>query len=175
MQEGKDPETGRFLPGNRFWEARSSHGRKPTFESPEQLEAACLEYFKWNEDNPLWEVKAFHAAGEITYANVPKMRAMTIWGLCGFLDISKLTWDNYRANPDFIAVITRVEEGIRQQKFEGASAEFLNANIIARDLGLRDKQEHTGPGGGPVEHKVITHDMSSEQAAEIYRNLLSGD
>ena len=30
---------------------------------------------------------------------------------------------------------------IRTQKFEGASAGLLNANIIARDLGLSDKTE----------------------------------
>lgn len=39
--------------GNRFWEARSSHGRNPKFESPEALWAACCEYFEWADDNPL--------------------------------------------------------------------------------------------------------------------------
>lgn len=41
--------------GNRFWEARSSHGRNPKFESPEALWAACCEYFEWVEANPLPE------------------------------------------------------------------------------------------------------------------------
>lgn len=36
--------------------------------------------------------------------------------------------------------MTRVEQIIRQQKFEGAAAELLNPNIIARDLGLADKK-----------------------------------
>jgi hypothetical protein len=36
-----------------------------------------------------------------------------------------------------------VEEIIRTQKFEGASADLLNPNIIARDLGLADKQDNT--------------------------------
>lgn len=37
-----------------------------------------------------------------------------------------------------------MEEIIRTQKFEGASADLLNPNIIARDLGLAEKQEHSG-------------------------------
>lgn len=144
VQEGQDPKTGRYLPGNRFWEARSSHGRKPKFESPEILEKACAEYFEWNETHPLWERKVFHSNGELTEADIPKMRAMTIWGLCGFLDIDQSTWEDYRAKSDFLLVITRIEKGIKQQKFEGAAAEFLNPNIIARDLGLRDKKEFSG-------------------------------
>jgi hypothetical protein len=75
--------------GNRFWEARSSHGRKPKFASPEILWDACCEYFDWNEANPLWEVKSYMYQGAPVQDQIPKMRAMTIFGLCGFLDISK--------------------------------------------------------------------------------------
>ncbi len=138
--------------GNQFWKARSSHGRKPIFKSPKDLEKACLEYFEWVEANPLYEEKVFHAQGEITRTQIAKMRAMTIMGLCQFLDISQVTWFDYASKKDFSNVTTRVEEAIRQQKFEGAAAEFLNPNIIARDLGLRDKQELTGS----VEHKVTS-------------------
>ncbi len=81
---------------------------------------------------------------------VAKMRAMTIMGLCNFLDIAMATWQEYRGKQDFSAVVSRVEQIIRQQKFEGASADLLNPNIIARDLGLADKQEHMGEGGGPL-------------------------
>ena len=38
-------------------------------------------------------------------------------------------------------IITRIREAIYQQKFEGASVGAFNANIIARDLGLADKQD----------------------------------
>lgn len=136
--------------GNRFWEARSSHGRKPIFASPEQLETACLEYFAWVEENPLWEAKAFCHQGNVTMANLPKMRAMTLDGLCLFLDIDDQTWRNYAAKQDFVGVTARVEKAIRHQKFAGAAADLLNANIIARDLGLADKSEVTGKDGAPL-------------------------
>ncbi len=87
--------------GNRFWEARSSHGRNPKFESPEALWAACCEYFEWADDNPLWEGKVFSYQGEIIKANVPKMRAMTISGLCTFLDITRANMGNLPVNGRF--------------------------------------------------------------------------
>lgn len=141
--------------GNKFWEARSSHGRKPIFGSPEQLWEACTQYFEWAEENPLWEVRTFAYQGEVTQEPVAKMRAMTISGMCLFLDISEDCWANYRAKEDFVGVTTRAEKIIYNQKFAGAAADLLNANIIARDLGLKDSvsAEHTGKDGGPIETK----------------------
>lgn len=128
---------------NQFWKARSSHGRKPVFESPEQLESAADEYFQWVEDNPLYEQKVFAYQGDVTKTDVYKMRAMTIDGLCVFLDIGTSTWHDYRQKDDFSDVVSKIETVIRTQKFAGAAADLLNANIIARDLGLKDKTDVT--------------------------------
>ena len=38
-------------------------------------------------------------------------------------------------------IAARVDDIIRTQKFEGAAAELLSSNIVARDLGLTDKHE----------------------------------
>lgn len=130
--------------GNKFWQARSKHGRNPKFTDPEILWEACCEYFDWVEKHPLWETKAFSFQGTITKARLPKMRAMTISGLCIFLDIADSTWDQYRTKKDFSGVITRVEKLIYEQKFSGAAAELLNANIIARELGLVEKKSVEG-------------------------------
>ena len=145
-----------FQKGNKFWLARSSHGRNPIFSDPEQLRNACYEYFQWVEDNPLYEEKIFHSQGMITKDTITKMRAMTISGLCIFLDIDRTTWENYRNNQDFFRITKEVEEIIYNQKFTGAAADLLNSNIIARELGLADKQqnEHTGVDGKPIAHSV---------------------
>jgi hypothetical protein len=160
--------------GNQFWKARSSHGRKPIFSSPDELWDACAEYFQWVEENPLMEDKLFCFQGNVTRDTVYKMRAMTIDGLCLFLDIGTSTWDDYRNREDF-SVTTRAERVIYNQKFQGAAADLLNANIIARDLGLRDKQEHehSGKDGKPIE---VEHSMSpavSEKMREIYEQKTS--
>ena len=146
-----------FVPGNQWWRTRSSHGRKPAFENPDQMWDACCEYFEWVENNPLQEEKVFHHQGEITRATVDKLRAMTISGLCIFLDIDQSTWYAYARNKDFSQIANKVHEIIRTQKFQGAAADLFNANIIARDLGLTDKTTTTlqgGEGGQPVKHTV---------------------
>ena len=141
--------------GNRFWLARSSHGRAPIFASPDDLWFACAEYFDWVEANPLYEDHLVTFQGVAKHEPVAKMRAMTISGLCIFLDIGVKTWQEYRAREDFAPVTTRVDEIIRTQKFQGAAADLLNPNIIARDLGLADKTELTGEGGAPLCPTVI--------------------
>lgn len=147
--------------GNRFWEARSSSGRKPKYATPATLWKSCTEYFKWAEDNPLWETRVFAYQGEIVSTEVPKMRAMTITGMCTFLDITFQTWTTYRTKKDFSEIATRAEAIIRDQKFAGAAADLLNANIIARDLGLSEKTEN--------EHSFDLSKLSDEEVLAIAR------
>lgn len=156
--------------GNQFWKARTKHGRDKLFKSPEALNEACEEYFQWVEDNPLTEGKLTSYQGANKIEDLPKMRAMTISGICLFLDIDRKTWDYWRKSEDFSPIVARAEEIIRSQKFAGAAADLLNPNIIARDLGLTDRQDHeiSGKGGGPIE----TKDLSAEEA---YRVLLDAD
>jgi hypothetical protein len=154
--------------GNKFWEIRSSHGRKPIFEDSEVLWTACCEYFQWANENPLQEDKLFAFQGSVTRDSVDLMRPFTLGGLCIFLDISDDTWRNYRAKDDFIGVITQVEAIIYNQKFSGAATGLLNANIIARDLGLRESTESV------VE---VTHSLNKLTDEELDKHIeeLIGD
>ena len=141
-------DAGKFGKGNRFWLARSSHGAKPKFANPDDLWGACAEYFEWVAQNPLLEAKAYAFQGVITQDPLPKMRAMSIGAMCLFIDVTHDTWIEWRkTRPDLSEVIARVEAIIFAQKFEGASADLLNASIIARDLGLVDKKDHQSSDG----------------------------
>jgi hypothetical protein len=130
--------------GNQFWKARSKHGRDKIFKDSSILWEACEEYFQWVADNPLEEAIVYQ--GKVSEEPKYKMRAMTISGLCLFLDIDVTTWADYRKQDDFSQVINRAEKVIYNQKFEGAAADMLNPNIIARDLGLADKKDNTHKG-----------------------------
>ena len=152
--------------GNRFWEMRSSHGRNPVFETPEDLWDAAVEYFDWVEDNPLKASETVKFQGKATLTEVPKMRAMTIGGLCIFLDIDQTTWRAYGEKEGFSRVVRDVEEIIRTQKFTGAAADLLNANIIARDLGLADRSELSGPDRGPIPVKTLADFYADQPDAE---------
>lgn len=127
--------------GNQFWKFRTRSGPKKIFSDPAKLWEECVKYFQWCENNPLKEEKVFHAQGEITKTKVAKLRAMTLKGLWFYLKIGKNAWYNYKKDNDLKEVIREAEQVIYDQKFSGAAADLLNANIIARDLGLTDKKE----------------------------------
>jgi len=131
-----------FPKQNNYWQFRNKHGRDHKY-TPEALWKEAEKYFQWVEDNPLWKMKLFAYQGLITKANVPKMRAMTITAFCLFADICPNTWKNYKETNDFMPVTKRIEKVVYSQKFEGASADLLNANIIARDLGLKERTDVT--------------------------------
>lgn len=85
-----------------------------------------------------------------------------------FLDIDETTWRGWkRDRSDLIPIITRAERVIYKQKFEGASADLLNANIISRDLGLANKTELTGKDGGAIAVKDASEDALIEEAKRL--------
>lgn len=150
--------------------ARSSEGgRPPAYETPEILRHSCDEYFQWCDDNPLLERVTNFAAktGRYYASDVPRRRPYTQGALCLYLGICRMTWHNLGKKEEFKAVVDEVNAEIYEQKFAGATVGFFNANIIARDLGLVDKQEVTDPnGGGPI--LKITATMTPAEAAELY-------
>jgi hypothetical protein len=99
----------------------------------------ALEYFEWCDSNPIDETKLFSFQGEVTSGKAPHIRAMTQAGLCAFLNIGVSTWHDYKKKEEFSEVTSLIESVMYEQKFSGAAAGMLNANIIARDLGLVDK------------------------------------
>lgn len=127
---------------NQFWKVRSRHGTPSIMVDPFTLMEACQEYFEWNAANPITSEKvSFDKDGDVVRAKIEIPRAMTIGGLALFLGVVSETWYDWRKNrPDLKPVIAWAEEIIRKQKFEAAAAGLLNANIIARDLGLADRQ-----------------------------------
>lgn len=153
--------------GNQFWKARSKHGRDRLFASAELLWEACCEYFQWVESNPLWEMKPFAYQGVVVQEPVAKMRAMTINGLCLFLDIDETTWRAWREVDDFSTVVSKAEKIIYEQKFTGAAADLLNPNIIARDLGLADKKDLGSSDGSMTPRGIDASKLSTAALAEI--------
>ena len=132
--------------GNQFWKLRSKHGRDKLFATPELLWEAACEYFEWCEQHPLYERKPFAYQGVVITEDLPKMRAMTLSQLCFYLSCNEAYFRQFKLSlpedeKDFSTVINQIETIIYNQKFQGASADLLNANIIARDLGLSDKSE----------------------------------
>ena len=152
-----------------LWEITKPFGRPPAFNNPAELWDAATKYFQWCIDNPLMEAKAFAFQGNSWIEELPKMRAMTIQGLCLHMNISQETLSNYEQRDDFFGVVKQIKETIYEQKFSGAAADLLNSNIIARDLGLADKKDHQSSDGSmtpksysPEQYKAAEDAISSK-------------
>lgn len=148
-------------PKTPFWKLRCKHGRDKIFSTPEILWESACGYFQWVEDNPLYETKAFAFQGVVTTEELPKMRAMTLNGLCLYLGIGESTLHDYGKRGDFSEVVELIRKTVYEQKFTGAAADLLNANIIARDLGLKDKSE--------LDHKSTDGSMSPSYDENKYK------
>lgn len=131
--------------GNKNWMYRVRHGREKKY-TPKRLAEEANAYFQWCEDNPLKEEHIFNDKGRIVTGDTNKLRPFTLEGLCNHLDITMHTFRAYESADDFIPVTTRIRQIIDNQQFEGAATGLLNANIIARKLGLADKKDHTTDG-----------------------------
>src|SRR5438132_1661730 len=138
--------------GNQFWKQRSEHGRDTIFSTPDIMWQAACKYFNWSDSHPWWKneaVKGGELAG--TIMKVATARPYTLHGLCLYLHVNTKYFNEFEKNlqekegqlaKDFSEVVTRIRETIYTQKFEGAAVGAFNHNIIARDLGLIEKQQN---------------------------------
>lgn len=160
--------------GNKFWSIRSKHGRDKIFATPQIMWDAACEYFEWCDENPLYEID--FKGKDADRVELPKMRAYTLTGLCLYLHINSLYFNRFEEErkkenteeaKDFCKVITSIRETLYTQKFTGAAAGFLNANLISRELGLVDKKQ-TEHSGEVVTSDISIADLPDELAQQVY-------
>lgn len=125
--------------GNKFWKLRSDLSETGKKLTPEEIREKAQEYIDRCVEEPLRE-QDFRGR-DLTEISLNKMRAMTLEGLYFHLQISKQTWQDWKEDEKYIDIITHVENLFFTYNFEGAAANMLNPNIIARKLGISDSQE----------------------------------
>jgi hypothetical protein len=123
--------------GREWW--RRKVGRPRIYASPDELNQDCEDYLI-HTGKRAW-VKKDWVGKDAIEVEREVSAPFTLTGLYIYLGIDRGTWEQYRQRPEFFTVITRIEQIIYTQKFEGATVGAFNANIIARDLGLADKRE----------------------------------
>lgn len=137
--------------GNQFWKLRSKHGRDKLFATPELLMEAAQEYFEWCDKTPILKHDVRGKVPEDVYLQL--QRPYTMQGLCIYLNCHTTYFNQFKKNlaekddresKGFYEIVTRIEQAVYQNKFEGASIGIFNSSIIARDLGLADKKEIDG-------------------------------
>ena len=138
------------IKGNQFWKLRLKHGRSCAIETSEELWENFEEYSQWCEDNPLREeqlikTKVSRDSEAVDAYFLGKMRPLTKEGFalaCGLSGWDVINGYKTRGS-DFLAIVTRIEKYIYNQKLEGAACGFFNSSIIASDLGLIAKSQQT--------------------------------
>jgi len=132
--------------------------RYKAIETPEQFYELFEEFKTWLFANPIMKSEFSAKLGEIV--EIPLQRPLTwnrfdVW--CYEKGIIQ-DLEDYRTNTDgryneFKGVIKKINKEMTSNKFEGATVGIFNANIIARDLGLIDKQD--------VEQRTTNNDKRS--------------
>lgn len=147
---------GKNLKGVQLWKLRKRHGVEKKYKTAAQIWAGALNYFQWCVDNPILQKVALSDGDSTKSVRViPKMRAMTLEGLSVHLGITHRTWNNYANRPEFALICHEIETIIFEQKFTGAAAGELNANIISRHLGLGEVVKVAANNDEPIPIKWI--------------------
>lgn len=121
-------------------------GRPKLIETPELLMQLFLDYIKDTKSKPY--LKHDFVGKDADEVNRKLERPLTWVGFECYLYeqgiVSQLT--HYEQNlensyTEYLPIITHIKKFIEKDQFEGATAGVFNPNIVARKLGLADKQE----------------------------------
>lgn len=125
--------------GNKFYKLRKDFEGDGRKISEEQLFSKAQEYIDYCLNTPIYQTD--FRGKDSNRVEIPKMRAMCLKGLCHWVGISTTTLHEMEKDQKYANIITQVKQLMFTYKFEGAAADQLNHNIIARDLGLQDHQK----------------------------------
>ena len=132
-----------------YWEWRKKVGKPKAIKTPQKLWDLACEYFQSVDENPGFKkdfIKGGESAG--TIVDIETMRPYTWEGLEDFLFQKGIitNLDDYRQNTDgryqeYAGTIRAIGKVIFNRNFSGAAMNFLNSNLIARQLGLAEKTQ----------------------------------
>lgn len=143
-------------------------GRPRKFKSPDELYAVACAYFNWAENNPIYEETAFAYKGDVTVHKIARPRVFSIIGLCVFAGIAHKNFlYTYAADPAYETAIGMINSIIYQNKFEGAVSGVFKENIIARELGLKDKMDHVSEDGSMSPKETTTIVVTGEDVKSV--------
>ena len=109
--------------------------------SPQELEKKIKAYFQDIDSRPMVKIKEETYKGETKVIKEYFTRPYTIEMLCDSLNILPQTLKNYENDAQYLGIITHARNKIKGHKLEGATSGMFNGNVVALDLGLKQKEE----------------------------------
>jgi hypothetical protein len=115
-------------------------------ETPERLWDLFCEYVKHEADSPMFKVEYVGKEGE--QVNTALMVPITFEGFECYVadldiiqDLGDYSNEKNESYAPYRPIITRIRKNCFVQNFKGAAVGLFNANLVAKKLGLVDKQD----------------------------------
>lgn len=160
-----------------IWEAAGPprcRGGARKFDTPHDMIAKAIEYFKYCEENSLEEEVLFANGAQTKRHKIPFLKS----GLMLFLGLEQKSYTHYRdgtrdqvwtkdpryieGDLTFAEATAWIDDTMASQKLAGAMAGIYDGRLVGRVLGLAERTELSGPDGGPIEHRVeLTEDVAA--------------
>lgn len=120
-------------------------GLKKYIQEPQRLWELFEEYRKELKDNP--RIKIEYVGREGDRVETPIERPLTIEGYKNHCRDNECDINRYWYNVDnqyeeFVSIITRIKDVIRQEQVEGGMVGAYNSNLTARINGIKDQTEN---------------------------------
>ena len=130
--------------GNKYWELRQKHGRGKIL-TPEELFLLAYEYKEYVDSNPI-EIEDNKGTKNVNKIKLNRPYNWAAFELFVFEKTGLVKLEDYRkaedSYKDFSEIIHVIDNMFFSNKFEGAAIGIFKENIIARDLGLKEKTEN---------------------------------
>lgn len=131
-------------------------------KTPEEFLNLFNEFREWKKEQKISvQVVTKHGIEELNHTP-----PLTWWGFDSWLFDNGIITDtrDYRDNTDnryaqYKAVVRAIDTTMKASKFEGAAVGAFKENIIARELGLSDKNENT--------QTIVIPDLTDEQRKKL--------
>ena len=151
-------------PGNEFYKLAKNTGR-PKKYTPEEFALKCEEYFNYMDNNPYKKKKYEIYKGETKEYIEEIKQPYTIEGLCLYVGITSVTFRNLENDKEYLSIITYARDRIYNNKLSGATDGTFNANIVIRDLGLKDS--------ATVIHETSIKELQPNEIKQLKESLSS--
>lgn len=138
--------------------------------TPEQLFDMAVSYFEWAEQNHLKAAETASFQGHISEGKVHKARVFTVTGLRLFCAISENRLNAYRNRDGYREVMEFIDSVIYEQKYQLAVTGIINANLIAKDLGI-DKNAQVNVTATATSGEAVTKEDIGEAVKSILEDL----
>lgn len=137
---------------------------RPLHYTPEELAEKFVEFVKWAEEHPIVVKRTVNGTTTTNATSYfdreeveQKPQYISIKGFLVWLGETKDWWDNLdrlKDGAEFISLKTYIRAYCEENQAKLASAGIFKENIIARLLGLADKQAVSAQVDGKLEYEV---------------------